>query len=202
MARDNLIENGQRIVSLSQAVAGGLGNLKYIPGFVEDVCNNERWRAYRVPQSGQDVAFDSFSDFVTSKPPEGLGTTVKELERLCSDNNAALDAIGRALEGEAIGDKGGRPSSEKTLYNIQGYSAPTGTTSTAAIRRLRKDRPDLLDSVLEGELSPHAAMVEAGFRPRKFQVYAEDVERTARLLVKHMTPDAIEELQVWLDKLA
>jgi hypothetical protein len=33
-----------------------------------------------------------------------------------------------------------------------------------AHRRLRKDRPDLHEQVLNGEKTAHAAMVEAGFR--------------------------------------
>jgi hypothetical protein len=41
---------------------------------------------------------------------------------------------------------------------------PTGTSVEAALRRLRKARPDLHARVLAGELSAHAAMIEAGFR--------------------------------------
>jgi transcriptional regulator with XRE-family HTH domain len=36
-----------------------------------------------------------------------------------------------------------------------------------ALRRLRKDRPDFIARVLAGELSPHAAMVEAGLRKKR-----------------------------------
>lgn len=44
---------------------------------------------------------------------------------------------------------------------------PTGTSVDAALRRLRKDRADLHARVLAGEISAHAAMVEAGFRKRR-----------------------------------
>ena len=37
-------------------------------------------------------------------------------------------------------------------------------TAAYAVRRLRKDRPDLHGRVLDGELSANAAMIEAGFR--------------------------------------
>lgn len=37
---------------------------------------------------------------------------------------------------------------------------------TAAIRRLRKSRPDLHEKVMNSELSANAAMVEAGFRKK------------------------------------
>jgi len=38
-----------------------------------------------------------------------------------------------------------------------------GTSVNYAVRRLGKERPDLLDKVKAGELSPYRAMVEAGF---------------------------------------
>ena len=41
---------------------------------------------------------------------------------------------------------------------------PVGTSATAGLRRLRKDRPDLHAQVLANELSVHRACVEAGFR--------------------------------------
>lgn len=49
------------------------------------------------------------------------------------------------------------------LYIIQEVHAPTGTSTEAALRRLRKDRPDLHQRVINGELSAHAAMIEAGY---------------------------------------
>jgi len=45
---------------------------------------------------------------------------------------------------------------------------PTGNSTAAALRRLRKDRPDIHARVLAGELTANAGMNEAGFRkPRK-----------------------------------
>ena len=52
--------------------------------------------------------------------------------------------------------------------NANIHVRPSGTSAAAALRRLERYRPDLLDRVLAGELSAHAAMVEAGFRrPRR-----------------------------------
>jgi hypothetical protein len=63
---------------------------------------------------------------------------------------------------------GGRP---KTVDNGGGNinsSRPSGTSKAYALRRLRKDRPDLHTRVLAGEISAHAGMVEAGFRKRTY----------------------------------
>ena len=49
---------------------------------------------------------------------------------------------------------------------INDVGRPTGTSRAAALRRLRKDRPDIHARVLAGELTPHAGMVEAGFRKK------------------------------------
>jgi hypothetical protein len=60
----------------------------------------------------------------------------------------------------------GRPPNE-ILYNnkndVQHYPPPTGNSTEAVLRRLRKDRLDLHTRVMK-ELSAHAAMIEAGFR--------------------------------------
>jgi hypothetical protein len=54
----------------------------------------------------------------------------------------------------------------RKVYNKRNdvHLVPRGNTAAAALRRLRKDRPDIHGRVLAGELSPHAGMVEAGFR--------------------------------------
>jgi len=72
--------------------------------------------------------------------------------------------------------------------------APVGNTRAAALRRLRKDRPDLHKRVLDGELSPHAAMVEAGFRRRTATVPVDDTQRLAATLRRRLSPDQIADL--------
>jgi hypothetical protein len=60
----------------------------------------------------------------------------------------------------------GRPKTVDIEHrNINGFR-PTGTSAAAALRRLERQRPDLLDRVLAGALSAHSAMIEAGFRKR------------------------------------
>jgi hypothetical protein len=64
----------------------------------------------------------------------------------------------------------GRP--KKNVSNRENvtdnYSGrPKSGTRAEALRRLRKERPDIHARVLGGELSAHAGMVEAGFRRRR-----------------------------------
>jgi hypothetical protein len=60
---------------------------------------------------------------------------------------------------------GGRPKTvDNGSGNINGFQRPTGGSKAYALRRLRKDRPDIHARVLAGETSAHAGMIEAGFR--------------------------------------
>jgi hypothetical protein len=54
------------------------------------------------------------------------------------------------------------------VYNNKAdvHIRPSGNSAAAALRRLRKDRPDIHARVLAGELSPHAGMLAAGFRKK------------------------------------
>jgi hypothetical protein len=92
---------------------------------------------------------------------DGLGATVEQLRGLCRDDPKALDAIDRMTQNAV-----GHPESNGYIVPER----PGGNTSAKALRRLRKDRPDLHAEVLAGKKSPHAAMVEAGFRPKTITV--------------------------------
>jgi hypothetical protein len=61
-------------------------------------------------------------------------------------------------------------------------SAPTGNSAAAAMRRLRKDRPDIHARVLAGEMSANAGMVEAGFRQRRERKKTTPLKRILKLL--------------------
>jgi hypothetical protein len=58
----------------------------------------------------------------------------------------------------------GRPKNVDDGHHHANGFRPTGNSAAAALRRLERRRPDLLDRVLAGELSAHTAMIEAGFR--------------------------------------
>jgi hypothetical protein len=63
---------------------------------------------------------------------------------------------------------------------------PAGTSAAASIRRLRKDRPDIHARVLAGELSPHAGMIEAGFRKVKVDPRAIEKLESALALIREV----------------
>lgn len=126
------------------------------------------------------VQLPSFEAFVTTPPLEGLGTSVRTIRNLIRDDPEAIELLDRALE---------RPTG-KAGHNVDNVNVkepeerPDGNSAQQAIRKLRKDRPDLLERVKAKELTPHAAMIEAGFRVRQIQVPAVPAI-AARRLAKH-----------------
>jgi hypothetical protein len=78
----------------------------------------------------------------------------------CRDDIDATDLIDKAVR-----NPDGRPKKTVSIRNSKRGKRPVGTTRDHALRH----RPDLQARVLAGELSPHRAMIEAGFSARTFQ---------------------------------
>ncbi len=74
-------------------------------------------------------------------------------KHLCQDDPGALDAIDRATQREAH-----RPVSNNNVITSSTEKTVQGNANTYALRKLRKDRPDLHERVISEEISPHAAM--------------------------------------------
>ncbi len=101
-----------------------------------------------------------FVDFITARPLEGLGKDLATVKRLCRDDVEAVDLIDRV---SVVPNH--RPVSSDNVTTF-GEPAERGNRADAAIRRLRKDRPDLHARVIAGELSPHTAAVSGlGLHP-------------------------------------
>jgi len=61
-----------------------------------------------------------------------------------------------------------------------------------------RDRPDLAEKVRAGDLSAHAAAIEAGFRSRTITLPVDDVPRLAEALRRRLTPGQLAELHASL----
>jgi hypothetical protein len=98
------------------------------------------------------------------------------LKNVCRDDKLATDLID-----EAVRNPDGRPKKTVSNRNSKRRKRPVATTRDHALRCLRDHRPDLHARVLEGELSAHRAMIEAGFRTRGFTV-PDDIDAAAATL--------------------
>lgn len=179
-------KNAVLVHALSSAMRSTGNGLGTVPGLLKRVIAEESWREFTTPL-GHPVRHERFVGFITAPSPDGLGADVGLVERICADDPEAASLLTQALKG-----KPGRP--QKTLDIVQGSEAPTGNAQSAALRRLRKDAPSLHSEVLAGRLSAHAAMVQAGFRPKTISVPVSRPESIARSLKKNLSPDDIAAL--------
>jgi hypothetical protein len=137
---------------------------QHAPAAITVVLRKDCWRRRYDKRLKRVIEFDRFEDFVTTPPLEGLGASIDLLRKMCQDDIEACDLIDRVTAGRWGGDRKSEHAIKDANSNLDELEKPTGTTRRYALRRLRKDRPDLHARVLGGELSANAAMVEAGFR--------------------------------------
>jgi hypothetical protein len=152
-----------------------------------EVLHTGAWARYDSPTGPCEHA--RFAQWVADPVPAGLNTTVENILRIAGEDTQL-----RGLLDDALKNPDGRP--RKTGNNVPSSRArrPGGNTEAKALRRLRKDRPDLHAEVLADRLSAHAAMVQAGFRPKTVSVPVDRPESIAQTLHRHMKPDDIDRL--------
>ncbi len=119
-----------------------------------------------------------------------VGLTGEELDRLRvvepgQTVGAVLAPHGGDRKSEAFKEKTEDQGSVTTLNGRRDSDYLTA--------RLTRDAPLLADQVRRGELTPHAAAIQAGFRTRMISVPV-DPARAARILVKHLDRAAVEAL--------
>lgn len=141
---------------------------------------------------------------MVTPPLSGLGTTVELIERIVKDNEGTLDLLNQALQRPAGNPTGNNQYSSGINNNVINSTMEQGNSTEYALRRLRDQRPDLHTQVLTKELSPHAAMVLAGFRHRTVTIPVDDVDRMAKTLRRHLneyqtsSSDITRFLQEWM----
>lgn len=181
------LTNYRVISSARLAVRDGMGGLHGVPALLKRILKEEMWREFVIAETGQVQTYDRFIDFITEPPLEGMGTDLKTVTKLCEDDPEALDLLNKAT----IKGQGDRRELHSNIMKFD--TASQGTTRAYSLRRLAADAPMLHTRVLAGELSPHAAMVEAGLRDRTISIPV-DAEKAARAIRRHFTPDQIATL--------
>lgn len=164
-----LLENDTLVQGLSRAVKDGGVGLRDVPRFLKSVIKESRWQSRLLHQGRRVVTFKRFDEFVTTPPLDGMGTTIEMLRHICADDPEALDLLDRVMQRGHGGDRKSEDAEIK-IDNINLDSIPDGTSRAAALRRLRSQRPDLHAKVIAKKMTPHAAMIEAGFRKRTITV--------------------------------
>jgi hypothetical protein len=151
-----------------------------IPGLIEQLLAEDLWKNVYVEETEQTVTYERFEDFITTPPPEGLGTKIKVLERLIGNDKKSLDLLNAALQGKPGQKLRANQRSVETVTD-ESVKRRAGSARLANMRRLREKHPALLQRVLNKEITVNTAMIEAGYKKKRIIVYAE-VEPVAEKL--------------------
>lgn len=195
MSENLYIRNDQIVSALASSIRKGSSGLHNVPGLLKQIIRDGMWRARDVEATGEHVTFKRFVDFIRADPPDGLGAEPDMLRRLCVDDPEAQALLEAALTQGKGNPTGHNQYTEQRgnvdIINIS--SRPDGTSRAQALRRLRASRPDLHERVIVGEISPHAAMVEAGYRKQTITVPL-DTEAAAAAILRHFTSEQVADL--------
>jgi hypothetical protein len=198
MAIDVLGANDMFVSMLRDSLRSGVAGLEDVPMLLKGVIKDDRWKERRI-KPGSIVRFQRFEEFVEARPLEGLGCTVATLRRVCGDDPEALDMLDRAIQAtERRGGDRTQPGADVSNTHVCPPRPTTGSRQQA-LRVLRQKRPDLHQEVLAGRRSPHAAMIEAGFRKPTMTIPCDPVEAARVLRQKFRGKDLlafIKELRV------
>jgi hypothetical protein len=171
------------------STASGADVMSALPGLVRRLLDEEAWRKFTPIGGGDPVRHDTFTSFITSPPPKGLGGRSAQLVALCGADAPTRSRVERLLKGEI---EPARPHGTNRHSARERTTLSSSETSERHIARLKRDDPDLAVKVVNGELSAYAAARAKGWKPPRIQVTTPD--RTAMHLRKHMTTDQLQEL--------
>lgn len=180
----SLLSNDEKVQHLQQRWAEGALDLQAFERLLVEVIESGAWQSFHTP-NGIPVRPASFRDFVTAQPFQGLGTTPDKIANHLGDNNSAVVKMRGLLKGKP-GPKPVGNSGNNIIRTV------TGTRRDYTLERLERERPDLRARVDAKELSPNAAAIEAGFRPRTFTVRADDPEKIAATLRRQLPEDVLK----------
>jgi len=181
--KDAVTENGELVGAIERSLLDGEHGLKTLPRLIKAAIKEDAWKAYYSNTLRRIVTHDTFESFILETPPDGLGSTVEQIGDMIRHDAEAL-----TLYSELVTAK---PHIHKDdTYNVSIKKADAGNAKPYALRKLHKDRPDLHQQVLSGDISSHQAMVQAGFRKKTATVVLEP-DKVVAFIQKHFDQEDI-----------
>jgi hypothetical protein len=191
---DPLRGNAILVDALGSALRRGDHAFDAVPGLLKRVLAEESWREF-ITLREEHVVHARFADFVVARPLRGIGASLDLVRRIIADDAEALDLFDRAVQ-EPVGAN----QHTQGVDNINTLPRSTGTSREQALRRLRKDAPELHADVLAGILKPHAAMVKAGLRPPTATIRIDSPEAIAAALRRRLAPEMLAAVAALLEQ--
>lgn len=177
------------IRELISSIHHGGVTLDIIPSFVKRVIKEDLWRlGYK---DNEVFEFKSFEHFVTSEMPEGMGTTIEQLEDLCRTDSEAIALIDEVLQKGGYRQRGlygpkTKKSSSTKEESSPATKTPRGVSSgiRSYYRRIRENRPDLYEEVKSGKKKIRVAAREAGYLCQQITFLVNSPEMAAAIILK------------------
>lgn len=198
---------GYTVNSMHHALKGGTLGLREMPNLIKDAITDRIWEGWVDINTQQRYSQPDFVTFVTTPILEGLGATIDQIKALCEKDREAIDLIdqeltrkpGGANNPEGIGGKSHKEAivNHNNVMNDKETKASQGNSIEYTLRRLRKDHPELHEKVINNELSPNAAAIEAGFRKKQITVTLE-VDAIVKVIKRYLAPEQITQLKEML----
>jgi hypothetical protein len=183
------VEHGKTHGLMLNATRDTMNRLTTLPRLMVSMLREDGWRVLSRPIDGRVFKNETIDDWVLGEPWAGLhfpdwATAYALLERNLEVGPECIERLQKAgapkpseveagfkarvrARVPAMAESPGNPTGNNQHKRKDGNTSiprGRGSNSTNALRRLKRDRPELAAQVLAGELSAHAAAVQAGFR--------------------------------------
>jgi hypothetical protein len=159
---------------------GGARLFDLLPVQLRNVLENKLW--LQCTDKNRKL-FTSFEAFVVHRLPQGLESTIADLEGYCHKKQHADVREMIRREAPAAQEHGGTGANRYRHNNVMSVEKQ-GNSPAYALRRLKRDRPDLAELVISGKLTTNAAAIKAGFRARTISVPIDTPEHALKPLIK------------------
>lgn len=136
---------------------------------------------------GERLGYESVDDLIEvgyKLKKDEIDFVRRWLDRNKQDWNEPFSKL--AALGKHGGNHGNQHTKKETCQdnNIILAKPVQGTSTTYTVARLKRDRPDLAERVINGELSPNAAAIEAGIRKKTKSIPIDSPESAIKGLLK------------------
>jgi hypothetical protein len=167
---------------------GGEKAFEIVPTILSKVIRNRLW-AERTDKNG--TPFRSFEAFAACPRWRGLESSIDDLLAYCRKREDVQKLIKSEVDPPR---ECRRPTKEESISKCDNITlTDRGTSSTYALKRLKRDAPELFAEVVEGRLSANKAAIRAGFRKPSLTVPL-DPEGLARAVRRHFTSEEVQRL--------
>jgi hypothetical protein len=141
----------------------GADLMSAMPGLVKRLLDEEAWRSFAAPAPAGFVEHDSFTSFLATGSPRGLGGRRDQLMALCGIDEALKERVRQLLD-EEVPQAAPRGGDRRSAEFQTSATHLKENTAEHLLSRLKRARPELAERVVRGELTANAAAQQAGIR--------------------------------------